>query len=428
MRAVKVIYRGKMLYKGEIREGCIVIEDGVIVDVHGLALNNNDADVVLNYEGRPGAVALPAFMDIHVHLRGLELSYKEDEETGTRAAAKGGYAIVFDMPNTKPELRTVSAVRDKLAALKSKALVDYGVYAGVPHNIREDVLGEPVIGLKVYPEDYENPCLESAVFEASRRGKLVVVHPEEPNLFVEVEEKPGERWLSRPMEAELAGVEFAAKLVMLGAKVHVTHVTCRESVELAKKYRLTCDTCPHYLLLDSEYERKLRCYAKVNPPLRPPHVKWSLLEALIEGAVDAVTTDHAPHAKWEKEESFDSCPSGIPSLEVASRLMLTLVSRGVLTLDDVARLMSYNPARIAGLKGVGEIKRGYKGNIVVVDMSSTGRISLELLESKAGYTPYEGWPYRGEPVVLLVRGEPILIEGEIHGKPGYGVNVCTAYA
>lgn len=421
-----IVYRGKVLRSGEVVEATVTISNGRITGVHGPGYSAR-AELFMDYSQKPGAVLLPGIIDIHVHLRGLEHSYKEDEETGTLAAAMGGVTLVADMPNTKPPLRTPSALEAKLESLRAKSYTDYAVYLGVPLDagMLDEMMGKPgVVGLKIYPEDLERWYrVVEAAREAAKRRLIVVVHPEHPAMVGEAA-KPGERWRTRPLAAELEAVKLASALARFGARIHYTHVTSAITVTLARQVGATTDTCPHYLLLTSRHEEKLGCVAKVNPPLRPQRIVEGLLEALREGLIDAISSDHAPHAEWEKED-FEQCPPGIPGVETMARLILTLVNRGVISLAQASSMLSSAPAGILGIDGVGRIKPGYRANLTLVDLNLSGRIRVDELHTKAAYTPFDGFPYRGAPIATIVGGQLIMLEGILHGKPGTGEPVSS---
>ena len=370
---------------------------------------------------------LPGFVDIHVHLRGLRLSYKEDELSGTLAAAAGGVTLVADMPNTQPRLVNTEAIGLKLAALRRNSVVDYVVYAGVPEEPGEAeriASSGAIIGFKIYPEDLKNRIqLEEVLYAAWRHGLLVVVHSEHPDMIREGC-KPGRRWECRPVSAEVEALRSISSMIPRGLRLHVTHVSSSLLAQKAKELGFTVDVTPHHILLDSRDEEHLGCIAKVNPPLRPPEHRERLLQMLVSGEIDAVATDHAPHTVEEKMEGFDSCPPGIPSIEHYVKLFLTLISRGVLGIEDIVDLFSRKPAEILGIRDYGCVEPGCIASYTGVDLRREGRISGYEGFSKAKLTPYEGLEYRGEPVATIVRGRLVYRDGCICVKPGWGLNAA----
>lgn len=409
-RPFDMVVEGRLL---DGREARVFIRGGRIAAVRGPAAPHGGATI---YRAPPGTVLGPAFVDIHVHLRGLELSHKEDERSGTAAAAAGGVGVVVDMPNTRPQLRDPDSLSMKKNALSRLSLVDYAVWAGIPRapGHAAELARDPlVLGFKVYPEDFKAPGLEAALEEAARAGKVVVVHPEDPDLIGEC--GLGRRGVEcRPPEAEVSAVHRIAAAAPPGLRVHVTHASVPGTLEAAASYGFTVDVTPHHLTFTSSDEAR-GCMFKVNPPLRPRELASGLLDALSRGLVDCVASDHAPHTPEEKGLPPSDCPPGIPGLEYAARILLTLASRGVVTLASVWRLYSTRPAAAAGLEGYGCLAPGCRAALVVVDPSREGVVGKTTRDySKAGPGAWEGFRYRGEPVALILGGSVVMEEGEVY--------------
>ena len=391
------------------------IERGVVIDRY------SGFQYILNVDKHldlSRCLALPGFIDIHVHLRGLELSYKEDEFSGTRAAVRGGYTAVVDMPNTKPRLDSIVALQHKLSALSIYSHCDYGVYAAVPHTSNTSYLKEllnlpGVMGFKIYPEDME---FVTYVLKVLDIHKLMIVHAENPKLLSEC--GAGSRWRCRSIETELSAIAKLNSIVKQYSdkrrvRIHITHVTNPLSVALAKSYGFTVDTCPHYLLLSSEHEIEMGCLAKVNPPLRSRNVQYSLASWL--PMVDAIATDHAPHSLEEKKLPFELCPSGISSIEIAPLLILDLMMRGVIDIKTVMRLLSLGPANILRLCRWGCTARNCIASYTFIDLHKETHLENAVLESKAKYTPYRG-SVRVRICATMVRGQLAYHQGEVY-KP-----------
>jgi len=360
-------------------------------------------------------LALPGFIDIHVHLRGLQLSYKEDERSGTLAAAHGGVTAVVDMPNTVPRVNNVSVLEEKLRSLKAYAAVDYALWVGIPDKYEElfrMLSYRGVAGVKVYPEDYDK--LRELLRSGRVDGVRFVIHAEDLK-YISEGCRPGERWRCRPSEAETLAVDIVGRAVeSAGGYVHITHVSSPSTLILAKRRGWTVDTCPHYVLLSAGDEEKLGCAAKVNPPLRPKAVAEALSALLLE--VDVVASDHAPHSPEEKSRGFDECPPGIASLDFFAPLILTMVNAGLITLGDAVRLASRGPAKILGLQGWGCIDAGCVASFTVVDPSAEAEVRTEDMASKARVTPYSGLKLRGRVVATVVRGLLAYYLGEFPGE------------
>ncbi len=384
-----------------------------------------------------GSIAVPGVIDIHVHLRGLGQGYKEDEESGTRAAARGGVVVVADMPNTVPPLRTVEALEAKLEALREKSIVDYAVYAGIPEDPGEAarLAAQPVAGFKVYPEDYgrgESIC--SAMREAAARGLLVVVHPEDPELLWV--ETGWDRWVARGCAAEKSAVLYMQSL-WEGCgrpRIHYTHISCPETLEyvaaLSKATRrVSGDTTPHHLLAWSREPRGLdTCYSKVNPPIRGFHSSNKLFQVLLREAVDGATlliaSDHAPHADWEKRMHPLLCPPGVPGLDYWPSLILALLApMGFEGLRLFYTLTHSNPLK--ALLGPGTVGSGVERGLAVY--APWWRVGARGF-SRASYHYYfmeAGWG----SLFTAVRSRPVYAAGEgVLVEPGHGANIVEEQA
>jgi dihydroorotase len=348
-----------------------------------------------------GSLILPGMVDIHVHFRDWELAHKETLEGGARAALAGGVVAVGDMPNTRPFIRTAELYRKRLEE-GARLPVVYRLHMGVPQDLRELERARPQ-SVKVYPEDIEAygwDHVERVMEECARLGCTVVFHCEDPSYF-----RGGER----PPEAELRCAERVRALAALtGARVHLTHVTMPQVVEMSRGYA-SVDVTPHHLLLDSE-NCKDRELCLVSPRLRAPETRKSLLAALAAGLVDVYATDHAPHAAREKR-SYNP-PPGVCSIEIALGLLLRMWKAGVLALEDVVRLYSYRPARFLRvdadpLSGVFTIVRLEEFRVRGNDFIGACKL-----------TPFEGMLAFGRVVATAVGGRVYFRDGEIYELAG----------
>ena len=341
-----------LLYTGSevLDDGCLLVRDGHVARTYEGGVSRADVDL----RGLD-SLAIPGVADIHVHLRGLQLSYKEDESTGTAAAASGCVALVADMPNTRPELRDPASIKMKLYSLANSSVVDYTVYSGVPleKGLALEVASMPIAGFKIYPEDLVRPELVTEVLEAAEEaGQLVVLHPEDENLFQSVD-YGWRRMYARPCASEARAVEALFEISRSSGskpKVHVTHATCPETVEAAKKRGWTVDATPHHLfLVEDEVVGPSDSWSKVNPPLRGHIDRQLITQKLLEGLVDAIASDHAPHHPREKWMPPYSAPPGFPWLEwwpaFSAYRLLRLAG-----LPMFYHLVSRAPNEILGLK------------------------------------------------------------------------------
>ncbi len=369
-------------------------------------------------------VVAPGLVDLHVHLRGLRLSYKEDEYTGTAEAARGGVVLVADMPNTVPRLDEPRALAAKLDALSSMSLVDYAVYAAIPRDpgLAEALAGKPIAGFKVYPRDYGSG---ESLRAAARAGRLVVVHPELPEAEAAVQvEDPASRHAHRGCHWEAAAPGLLEPLLD-GARVHVTHASCPSTVREARRRGYTVDVAPHHLLYEAAPGGD-PCAGRVNPPLRPGVERSLLVQAVVEGLVDALASDHAPHAWWEKTEPL-SCMPGYPWLGLWPWAAYRLL-HPAMPLEGLLELAAAAPARILGVYGAyGVIEEGARASLIALDpwarWRHTGfpysrhRLGIHFMLEAQGLVEY-----------TLVGGVLVHEHGRVPGRGGYGWNPFKAKA
>jgi len=382
-------------HRGPQGEQCLVVDGGRVA---GYA-ERPRGQRVLDVRGT-GLVVAPGIVDMHVHLRGLRLSYKEDERTGTLEAAAGGVVLVVDMPNTVPRLSDPAALAAKLEALAEHSLVDYGVYAGMPrepHRVQA-LARAPVAGFKVYPEDY---TLEESIAAAARSSKLLVVHPELPEAEAPVSvEDPAGRAEARGCHWEAAAPGLLAPLLD-GARAHVTHASCASTVGEARAHGYTVDVAPHHLLYEAR-PRGPPCESRVNPPLRRAPEPSLLLRLLVEGAVDALASDHAPHARWEKSEPL-SCLPGYPWLGLWPWALNALL-HAALGLEGLLELASAGPARVLGVYGdYGLVDVGARASLIVFDPGARWR-HVGFRYARHGLPAHFMLPARGLVHYTLVGG------------------------
>ncbi|MEB3692510.1 MAG: dihydroorotase [Caldisphaeraceae archaeon] len=393
-------------YRGSIGKGCINIgESGKIESVTKIPKARKAEEFGNGYIIGPGII------DLHVHLRGLELSYKEDEESGTKSALQSGITLVIDMPNTKPRLDSIDNIKKKLSSLKEMSYVDSSVFSAIPQKVEEidKICDLPIAGFKVYPEDLS--LREEAIRYVIEKGKLIVLHPE----LIEAERvfdyENDARATLRGCNLESASIPIINKISERRKRIHVTHTSCPSTVLEAKRHGFTVDTTPHHLF----YESSMRgCQYRVNPPLRDYITKGNLFKLLIEGAVDMVCSDHAPHSIKEKENPT-LCPPGIPWLGLWPWLFFKLVKLGIISIGNFFNLLSFTPARILGIKNLGYIGEGARANIVVIDSNARWRFTKTY--SKAPYIGHFLEELHGFPVKVYVGGILASDSGEVIGRP-----------
>ncbi len=400
------ILRGRVFYRDRIEPLDVGVgEDGRIAAIRRVL----EMDEVEDHGDR---LILPAGVDLHVHFRDPGLTEKEDFASGTRSAAIGGITTVVDMPNTNPPVTTADALASKAAHVRGHAAVDYGLYAA-PRSA-ESVAGlAQATAFKVYMAEstgglqVDEETLGGVLSEAASLPKLVVAHAEDARLF-----KKGEaatlagHHRARPKESEVAAIRTLAQH-RNGGPVHVAHVTCVEALD-ALPSGVTAEATPHHLFLD--YARPLKAFGKVNPPLRSPEDREALWRAFVDGRIDVVATDHAPHTREEKEEPFEEAPSGLPGVATSLPLLLRQVRAENLTLERLVHATASRPAEILGVRK-GRIEVGYDADLIVVDARTVAKITPRRVRYKCGWTPFEAMEGIF-PQTVYLRGERIVEDGE----------------
>ncbi len=395
-----MIISGKFFYRGQVVEGCIVVEDGVIVDVRKDA---PPSDEVVNFSK---GIILPAGIDVHVHFRDFEESYKETIESGSLSALHGGICLVVDQPNTKPPVVDSETYLERIRRAEKTTFVDYALNLGLTEEnarIVSEILkivGDarvPAVGEVFLQHKSMQVSYETLKAVRSRIEGLITVHAEDPSLI------PDES--VRPKEAEITAVRRCLEF----GEFYFCHISTLEALEMIHRSNSFAEVTPHHLLLsagDVEFDR-------VNPPLRAESDRLELLRNFSKA--DVVASDHAPHTLEDKR---DGAP-GFPGVETLYPLMIELVRRGVISLRDLVERIVVNPAKIFGFKGYSGIEIGNYANLAVFDFSEVRRIKAEYLHSKAGWTPYEGFE-AVFPKVVFIRGVKALEEGEVLVERGFG--------
>lgn len=399
-----------------------------------------------------GLHVLPGAIDVHVHFREPGFPWKESWTTGTQAAAAGGVTTVFEMPNTDPATATPDLVAAKIAHARPQAHVDFGVYGLLAEStlpLLAEMRAAGAVAFKLFlgSDNPRTPCpSDGAVLEAfatlAAMGLRTTIHAENTPIlkWLEAQEKMAGRdglAAHNAMHPDIATVEAVCRAALFaewtGAKIHIAHESCRHSIPWiahakARGVDLTAETCPHYLLLSTADQARLPGnFLRVKPPIREAGHVEPLWRALLDGTIDMISTDHAPHLPAEKQAaSIWQAAPGFPGVETSMPLMLAAVSAGRMTLPEYVRRSSFNAARAFGLwprKGV--LAPGSDADIVLVDMARRGAVRGSALHSKGNATPFEGFALHGLPVRTLVRGRTVALDGRALDAAGWGRNVAA---
>jgi len=407
------------------KEVCLGIEDGKIVSIKKLPSN---ASSIIDVKGK---LVLPGLIDAHVHFRDPGLTIKEDFYTGSAAAAAGGFTTIMDMPNTIPPTNTPHAFQKKMEIARKKSLVDFGLHVGVGDlsNIGELAKLRPA-SFKIFMDLVDDDFLMDAFSKINvvSGDHLISLHAEDPQVVNQCTHEMKMKGSSPELYAEArppqAEIEAVVSAISLGnkfdQKIHFCHVSTRKSLKLiteAKKAgsKITSEITPHHLFLDSSYLKTYGNQAKTNPPLRDNENRLQVNDL---NYIDIIGTDHAPHTLDEKKKDVWNAPPGVPGLETILPLLLTQLNQGKIAIGDIKRLLCETPAKIFNIPHKGFIREGMDADLVVVDLKKESVIDPAIFQSKAKYSPFEGFHVQGVPVMTMVRGQKVMEKGYILDNQG----------
>lgn len=446
-----VVKGGQVWTPGGMLRADIAIDHGKIAVICSEAAVPAAAKVI----DAQGHVVIPGLVDTHTHHREPGFTHKEDLTTATQAAAAGGVTLTVGMPNVNPPTNTLDRFKDVIEISKKKAIVDFNhnpsgtVPEEIPRLADAGCLAFKIFMVKDTGRDYphmpgiglHNHGELFRCFEAvAKTGLPLMVHPHDQDLMDVIEQR---YWLreDRSPQAyakayrEFDGIIWDTAIATIlrfqkatGVKLHILHMSTPGGLEMVRRAKeegrsVSCEVNPWALFLGSwENVERIGPYC-LGFWVPEEHVE-ALWEGIHDGTVDLVGTDHAPHTREEKEIGWTDMwrsPGGEPQIQDYLRLFLTEVNRGRLTLDQVVRLTSYNPARRFGVyprKGV--IQVGSDADLVIVDMTKEETIQNKTTYTKVGWTPYDGQKVKGAPIATIVRGKVVMENGNVIGKPGDG--------
>ena len=403
---------------------------GALDDVMDVTIENGRiARIEASSSGRAGLVLAPAFVDPHVHLR---TPGREDEETiasGTRAAAAGGYCAILAMPNTDPVVDSAAVLGSLIELAGTDAVVPTGFLASISKGLRGEELTEmaelAALGAAGFTDDGK-PVVSAGLMQRALQysavaGRPLALHEEEPTLARDGQMHEG----SVSAELGLAGWPSVAESVMIERdctlaayeqrSLHIMHVSARESVAAVRAAQrrgvtVSAEVTPHHLCLTDDAVRTLDTNTKMNPPLRSEDDRQALLEGVRDGTLSCIATDHAPHARHEKETPFEEAPFGVTGLETAFAALYTyLVEPGELPLETVLERMSAGPARAFGLP-VPRIAEGEVANVVLLDLAARSRVTEAGFRSRSVNSWLLGQALSGAVVTTVADGRVVFAE------------------
>ena len=377
-----------------------------------------------------GLHILPGVIDSQVHFREPGPTHKEDLESGSRAAVMGGVTAVFEMPNTDPLTTSEEALADKVKRATARMHCDFAFWVGGTHDNAKDVAElerlPGAAGIKVFMGSSTGSLLVedddgvSSILKNTRRR--AAFHSEDE---YRLRDRKGERIEGDPRSHPVwrdvtAALMCTERLVTIArrhnAKIHVLHISTAEEIDYLERHKdvATCEATPHHLTLVAPdcYER-LGTLAQMNPPVRDEHARRGIWRGIVDGVVDVLGSDHAPHTLEEKAKTYPASPSGMTGVQTLVPTMLDHVNAGKLTLERFVDLTSHGPSRIFAIAGKGRIAACYDADFTIVDMKRKVTITNDWIASKSRWTPYDGKTVQGWPIGTIIRGRRVMWEGEL---------------
>jgi dihydroorotase len=423
----------RVFLDGELRPACLHLSEGKITRIESSsAALRMPADLDMG-----DAWILPGMIDSQVHFREPGLEHKEDLATGSLAALAGGMTAFLEMPNTKPLTVDEATLADKVQRAKGRAWCDFGFFMGATAQNAEQ-MGElerlpGCCGVKIFmgsstgsllvPDD---ETLEKILSHGKRR---IAVHAEDEDRLNQLknslpQDHPREHPRVRDPEcARLAVSRVLSISEKTGRPIHVLHVNSKEEMSLFRQLpagvlgdRVTVEVTPQHLLLEAPscYD-ELGSFAQMNPPIRDAGHRTALWNALDDGVITCMGSDHAPHTREEKGRAYPACPSGMPGTETLFPLMLDQCLRGRITLAKLVELLSTQPARLYHIKGKGQIAIGMRADFTIADPSYSGKLDQNLLHSRCGWSPFHGRELEGRVEAVMLRGRIVFRDGKAIG-------------
>ncbi len=393
--------------------GDVLVKDGVIAEVGNVS---EAADRVI--EGNGKLVVMPSLFDMHVHFRDPGFTHKEDVLTGCAAALAGGVSGVVCMPNTKPPIDSRETVDYIVNKAEPTGVSVYPAGCVTKGMLGKELYDHSSIGVRIISDDgrpVENAeLLRQAMIESNKNGILIASHCEDLNIINggivndgEVSAELGLKGMNRASEDSITAREIAVAM-SADARIHICHVSTVGSLDFireakARGVKVTCETCPHYFMYTDEKIRSLDADYRMNPPLRTEADRAAVEKAVLDGTIDCIVTDHAPHAAEEKAD-FCKAPNGVVGLETSLAAMLThFYHTGKLSLSRISEMMAEKPRELLGLP-VTKLEKGAKADLILVDTEKEWVVEPEKLHSKSHNTVFKGEKFKGQNLMTITDG------------------------
>jgi dihydroorotase len=421
-----LIKNAKIVNEGSVFEGDVLIENDLIVEVaDSISLKTSDCKVI----DAEGSYLIPGAIDDQVHFREPGLTHKGDIESESRAAVAGGITSFIEQPNTVPNAVTQEILEDKYQIAAVKSFANYSFMMGATNDNLEEVLKtnpKNVAGIKIFLGSstgnmlVDNEATLEKIFSST--PMLIAVHCEDEttiqNNLAEFKEKYGDdvpvtaHHLIRSAEAcYISSSKAVALAKKTGARLHIFHLSTAKEMELftnkipLEDKKITAEVCVHHLwFTDEDYKTKGN-FIKWNPAVKTEKDRKALWDALNDGRIDVIATDHAPHTKEEKMQSYLNAPSGGPLVQHAVVAMFEAHHQGKISVEKIVEKMCHNPAKIFKIEKRGFIKEGYFADLVIVNPSLPWSVKPENILAKCGWSPFENYTFKSRITHTFVNGE-----------------------
>ena len=423
-----IIKNGKCYIDGQLKDKDIGIKDGKIESIGKIL---KEARQILSAEG---LVVLPGCIDTQTHFREPGSTDTEDLHSGSRAAIVGGITSVFEMPNTNPPTSTKAEFQKKLDLAKNRMYCNYAFYFGATADNADELADlknlEGCCGIKLFAGSSTGNLLVAdekdieTVFKNS--SKVVAVHSEDEEILNTNKKliKNGDVHSHPIWRSEECAISSTRRIVRIAErynkKAHVLHITTKQEIDFLSQHKgnITFEITPQHLTIYApDCYDKLGTYAQMNPPLRDKSHYDRLWYAVKNNITDTIGSDHAPHLKVNKDKEYPNSPSGMPGVQTLMPVMLNHINDGKLSLNQLMNLVCENPVKIFGIKNKGFIKEGFDADFTIVDMNKTIEIKNKNIESKCGWSPFNGCKFKGTPTSTIIAGEIKMQDGKILGDP-----------
>ena len=423
-----IIKNGTCYIDKDLKEQDISIKDGKIIKIGKIE------DETKKIFDAKGLIILPGCIDTQTHFREPGSTDTEDLHSGSRAAIAGGITSVFEMPNTNPPTSTKVEFQKKLDLAKNRMYCNYAFYFGATADNGNELADleklEGCCGIKLFAGSSTGNLLVAeeedidTVFKNS--SKVVAVHSEDEAILNTNKKliKDGDVHSHPIWRSAECAISSTRRIVRIAnkynKKAHVLHITTKDEIDFLSQHKgnITFEITPQHLTIYApDCYDKLGTYAQMNPPLRDKSHYDRLWYAVKNNLNDTIGSDHAPHLKENKDKEYPNSPSGMPGVQTLMPVMLNHVNDGKLTLNQLMNLVCENPIKIFGIKNKGFIKESFDADFTIVDMNKTIEIKNENIESKCGWSPFDGYKFKGTPISTIIDGKIKMQEGKILGDP-----------